>query len=710
MSDYKPVFSFGTEPLSQLRETEPLILNHSQTVAFHKTLDILSKYPAVMNTSIMGAGKTYWTVALAIALKLPMLIVCPPTVIPVWETIVKKFGIETLAILSYGIFSGMKTRGCKHAFLTRKGDVWKPTQELLAQIDEGVLFVMDESHKTKNKIASYKEPCHIVSNLIADAFYKGGKSRIAALSGTPGDKEVHATSILQIMGFCKEKVLLTHTLNVGYDMPGLQEVIDHCYAVDPQKTEEIMAGVKISAKSAEACAFRLYVEILKDRVTVDMPVPEFKAIQHLYSGHFQFLPEDLEISKIGEKMLKEHVEFKGGKWVMKDGRNSLGEVNKALQLIEWSKLNACARTGIEMLNDNPNSKLVVFAWHKAAIRYLMDQFRDYRVAQFSGMNKEKRKSVLAKFQEPNTDIRVLIVSAKVGAMGLSMDDQSEGGLFPRNFFVIPNYEFTLMEQAFGRFQRQSSTSDSIGYVVFSNDFTDEEAILKAVFNKSSVCGKFLSGGRKVGLDGKSKRMVEESHHVYFQPQASKHQCKALVEYYVNNNRHDLVTDKWGSEGFDSFIGLTKQNFQANNGGFVPPQQYNGFNPNGASQSWGQPQGQGQNWGPPRYQNQNQNVPPQQGYAPPQQGYTPPQQGYAPPQQGYTPPQQGYNQPSQGGFQTRTGYTPPSPSQNNYAPSQQGYTPPQSGGYIPPQQSGYTPPQSGGYTPPHSGYTPPQRVY
>ena len=66
-----------------------------------------------------------------------------------------------------------------------------------------------------------------------------------------------------------------------------------------------------------------------------------------------------------------------------------------------------------------------------------------------------------------------------------------------------------------------------------------------------------------------------------------------------------------------------------------------------------------------------------GYYPPpqQQGYPPPQQqGYYPPpqQQGYPPPQQ-------------QGYYPP--------PQQQGYPPPQQQGYYPPPQQGYPPQQS-----------------
>jgi len=676
MSDYQSTFNFNTAPRPTFSETPDITLNAAQTIAFKQALDVLSKYPGIMNTSKMGAGKTYWTVAIAIALKLPMLIICPPPVVPVWEKITLQFGIETLSILTYQVFAGMSTRGTRHSFLTRHGDVWEPTDELLENIEKGMLFVMDESHRTKNETASFLKPCHVTSNLIAKAFYRSSsKSRIIALSGTPGDKKKHVGPICQILGLCEEKMLVKYDLATrDRQILGLQEIIDHAEIIDPEATRKIVYGVEMTAENARKAAFLLYTEVIKHKVTVDMPLPQFNVTQRLFSGHFQFLPQDLQISKVGERMLKEQVEFKGGKWVMRDGRDSLGEVNKALQLIEWSKLNACARKGIEFLSEDPDSKLVIFVWHKASINYLLDQFVDYHPGQFSGMNKKVREKVLAEFMRPDNRMRVLIVSAKVGAMGVSMDDQSEGGKFKRNFMVIPNYEFTMMEQAFGRFLRGSTTSDSNGYVVFNNEFLEEEAMLRAVFDKGSTCSKFLSGMRTVGLNENNEKLIEPSTQLRYVPKRSNHIIKAVVSYYKESGQGSLIPNGGVGSGYNQFLD-GKQSFHTSGSGnqtwgsqsqytgtYVPSgqqsnQQNSGYTPGGnqSNQTWRQDQNQQSGW----QQSQNQTPPP---YSPPQQdngGFQAPQQNnqrqsvWQQPQQnnsGWGQNQQNQPQQNNGGWQ------------------------------------------------------------
>jgi len=514
---------------------DQLKLNEQQTVAFEQTLKVLTHHFAIQNTSIMGAGKTYWTAALSIALELPLLIVCPKLVVSVWDKIISDYGLKYIDVICYSTFSGRKQGGCNHGYLSRTGDVFTPSSQLEKAVNEGILFVMDESHKTKNATAKNLPACHAIVNLIGRKFKENkGRSRVISLSGTPGDSKKHAESICKIQGFTSQKELIKYDPSTqSHILLGLQEIGEIAYKVNPEKTMEFMRA-KMSAANAKLIVFNLYTQILKDVYAIDMPLPPPKVKQYLHSGHFQYLPQDAVLSAAGEKLIKENVQFKNGQWITKKGKKTLESIIKALQLIEWAKLNICVRKGMDLLRNDPNGKLVIFAWSIEAMEYLRDQFSDFRVDVLNGqISPEAQLSIASRFQKADHDIQVLIVNPEVAAQGISLDDRSEGGLFKRYFLIIPHYKFTLMEQAFGRFYRVSTTSDSYGWIIFSNEFMEEQAILQSVFSKSEDCTMFLAGGRKVGLNNNTPKEMEEKHQVSFRPKSSTHMSNAVKDYYDN---------------------------------------------------------------------------------------------------------------------------------------------------------------------------------
>jgi hypothetical protein len=629
-------------------------------------MEVFKKHPSVQNTSVMGAGKTYWTAAIAIALDLPIVVVCPSFVKSVWEEIVSNYGVKHIEIMSYEIMAGRKKAGCNHGLLTRKNDEFHIAINFEKRVDEGILFVIDESHNTKNETAKYLHACKAISTCIARKFRNGCRSRIISLSGTPGDKKEHAESICKIQGFQLQDDLVHYDPSAQvHELLGLQEIADHAYSINPSKTLEIMRVKKMSAAEAKKIAFRLYTEILKNVYAIDMALPPPKVKQYIYSGHFQYLPQDAALSAAGEKLLRENVEFKNGQWTMKKGKKTLDVVIKALQLIEWAKLNICVRKGMEILKGDPNGKLVIFSWGLEAISYLMDQFSDYRVEKLVGtdMNDEEKRRIVRRFQEQNLNTQVLIINPQVAAQGVSLDDRSENGAFKRYFLIIPHFKFTLMEQAFGRFFRVSTTSDSYGWIIFSNEFLEEQAILQSVFSKSEDCTAFLAGGRKVGLNPNTPKEMEPKSQISFVPKPSSHMSNAVKDYF-NNSRTNQYTGGFQTGQPNYFQAPQTSFYQPGPSQFTPswatspafaPVQSTSFAPSWASApapgAWTPPQAP--QMAPPQFQPPPQQfqapqfqVPPQQFQAP--QFQAPPQQFQAP--QFQAPPQQFQAPPTQFQFQ------------------------------------------------------------
>ena len=135
--------------------------------------------------------------------------------------------------------------------------------------------------------------------------------------------------------------------------------------------------------------------------------------------------------------------------------------------------------------DTPNSKVVIFVTYKTSFVILKEHSEKYGVSILNGsVPMKKRDGIVATFQAPNNDVRVIICHPIVGGVGLSLDDQHGG--FPRHVFIMPSYNFIDLYQACGRVDR--SLTKSVPYIrfVYVLGAELEMMIINALARKSAV--------------------------------------------------------------------------------------------------------------------------------------------------------------------------------------------------------------------------------
>src|SRR5438105_2271316 len=130
-----------------------------------KALSILHDYFGYIDVSKMGSGKTRIALWLAKKLELQLFVVCPVTIIPMWEALAQEFDIPIVLVISYQSLRGTKNQQPKHGFLIRH-DVrldsgirqvsFETTEDYHELLNEGTLVVFDEIHNIKNNSTQYK--------------------------------------------------------------------------------------------------------------------------------------------------------------------------------------------------------------------------------------------------------------------------------------------------------------------------------------------------------------------------------------------------------------------------------------------------------------------------------------------------------------------------------------------------------------------------
>lgn len=333
-------------------------------------IEILKRSVVAFDMSMMGAGKTY--VASEVAMRFNfkhIVVVCPASVMGKWESM-KKYGVgkqsleSKIFILSYeGLRSTtpriMSASGksakrlLSHGLLYRSdpnpfGSImissknllnkeqnleeqeqssqrteFYPSEELIAMIKDGCLFIFDEAQKVKNKNASWLAVKTISETILGRGVLGpttfGPKSRFLMLSGTPMDKEEHAVNLMEMMGFIQSRKLFMERSSgmspvksdhlksenftgilpglpkikmtkmesgniFGVKLIGAQELIDFCKNINKEKTERIVRvlsntqnfGLKDGSvrEGVIHLCYTLFQEIIKKEITSSMVPPK----------------------------------------------------------------------------------------------------------------------------------------------------------------------------------------------------------------------------------------------------------------------------------------------------------------------------------------------------------------------------------------------------------------------------------------------------
>lgn len=175
--------------------------------------------------------------------------------------------------------------------------------------------------------------------------------------------------------------------------------------------------------------------------------------------------------------------------------STFGNIMLLLHQIESSKLSVIISLVKQQLSLHPNYKIIVALNFLDSINRVTQEVREFMESSPSlyeseidkllgvkngisivtgSTSKMSRNKIFSKFQEPNTQIRVLVASINVISLGISLDDQSKGGIFRRIIYASPNYYAINQHQLVRRVFRRNTTSQPIVRFIYGANPVGQE--------------------------------------------------------------------------------------------------------------------------------------------------------------------------------------------------------------------------------------------
>ena len=110
-----------------------------------KLVDSLYLNGIAVDLSETGCGKTYAASAVARAMNAPIVIVAPKMVLPVWEKVLKLFGLKATVLINYEKLCRGNTNHLKYTRSKKK----ERYMAAKVKFPAGSFVILDESHKCK---------------------------------------------------------------------------------------------------------------------------------------------------------------------------------------------------------------------------------------------------------------------------------------------------------------------------------------------------------------------------------------------------------------------------------------------------------------------------------------------------------------------------------------------------------------------------------
>ena len=503
-------FSDANDAADFQQQPQQLNLWPSQREHFQRITGILNRYYSYYDTSETGAGKTHVTIAIAIAFRLSIFVVAPLSLIPMWGEVCGKYGVKLISALTYEKLRGSGTK-CSHPYLNivpvgEGHERYHPTQVLTDAIRDGVLVVFDEAHRLKNSNTMNHSSAHAIVNAVVGS---GSRSRIACLSASPSDKADQAESLLKLMGV----ILLNHLYvydrsTYEYTPTGIEQAFLYCNRINPRISASIYDRASVSRYTVKNMCYSFYTQLIKTEQCSSMKKPTMEATLSIRNMFCRVTRKEAEeLLAVREKIIKD-TGFDNGNGTFITER---GRVLKILmgvhQHIEFIKVRIFKRLALTKLKYSPNSKVLIYVWYLQSIQKLKEELAEFNPMILQGsVSAEKRADIIAKFQRPDNEHRLIIANVRVGGVGLSLDDTD--GNFPRFQLVSPAYRMTDLHQSSGRIYRGTTKSMATVRFIYAGNFREEARILLALQQKSNVARSVLYDDTGIVLPGDYEEYVE----------------------------------------------------------------------------------------------------------------------------------------------------------------------------------------------------------
>jgi len=514
-----------------------ILLYPSQITHYERIKSLHKDFPFALDLSMLGSGKTFTSTFLALNEKYKhVIVICPVSVAPKWQNMKNEFGLPLRAILSYQGLRSNKFKQPKHGFLHRR-DLsefvpdefgimvekekveFSPTPLYKELIKEGVLLILDEIQHIKNVSVQFHAASEMIREITVskvenvgfpqtqnqnqirfrvkqgeDFRAEGTKSRVLLLSGSPMDKKEHALHLFRSLGIMlSDRVAQQNIHTREVEWRGMREIHTFCTLLPVSGGN---CPEKPFFESFEKYCFTLFQGIFKPSCASYMLPPKSNYELDKRNAYYNVDADATEILRRGLKGLKFASNFDGVNVNLTNLAlgGAMAAVMRSLQIIETGKIALFARIARQVLDQSPQTKVVIAVNFSETIEDLHSLLYNFDPLILRGSTSVRnRAKILRDFEEASTRKRLLIANLTVASSGIDLDDKH--GEFPRHAFVSPNYS-TITSYQFGfRFLRADTKSNTRVHFVFAkhegkskDDSADivEVRVLNALALKSGV--------------------------------------------------------------------------------------------------------------------------------------------------------------------------------------------------------------------------------
>jgi len=447
----KTIPSLKRKPIANDLDEHMVKLFKHQKKNFLDVYSALKKYRLCYNSSEMGLGKTHILAAIAKATGKDILIFGPDSIRQGWESAFNYHGVHNYSFIGYNSFLCRE----KPIFLQDPDnyEVWCPSEEFVNLVNQpgGIHLVFDEAHMLKNSDTARFQQCIMLAREVTVS----QESTLTLLSASPLEISKHAETICQLFGFIDDK----------HDLARLAE-----------KCHNLFGPID----DAPASLFDWFRQVIVPKLFFFMnPIPH----KMIVSNEFRRINQnDLDLMNSGMNLLDLDAE-------------PAFYYATTMKHAECGKIMAYSQDFVNILRNEPNTKLVIMVNYTASIDYLVEKLKEWNPIIVSGDTKYKtspaqRNIQKNQFQEPNLNRRLIIGNTQMLAFGIDLDDKD--GRFPRKIFISPSDKMNNMYQASKRADRGPSTN-SVAIVKFMYiiGLHIDKKVLERTLQKSSALKAIL---------------------------------------------------------------------------------------------------------------------------------------------------------------------------------------------------------------------------
>lgn len=405
-----------------------------------------------------GRGKTFVAAHLARKRGLPVIVLCPKSMINTWHKVLTMWGIPIISITNYDMARTSHSDTEVKWFDMRNGHTttaslcpWikkrrifnqKEQFEFIASFPYRTMVIIDEEHTGKN---THTQTFSLLKGLKKCAEKEGHECLY--LSATPIEKKVNLKSILFFLGYVNKPDM--NAVNSYFrKVIGTTNIADiHSYLYN------------------------------RERSVSSMPEPEYP---EGVSNDVQAITIRMNEEKTARiaAINREIVMARRG-LALKQCDNSIGLMNANRQLVEKEKIDTFVRLTVEKLDEF--RRIAIFVNYKDTLYTIRDSLLEYMDEEEISLvygeldntecDEEARKYV-------NGETRVMISTIKKGGQSLSFHDTIGG----QDTFVIisPPTSATDIEQCNGRHFRAGLKSRVVQRIIFTEGDPIEESIRNAL--------------------------------------------------------------------------------------------------------------------------------------------------------------------------------------------------------------------------------------